>query len=112
MATKRNPANDFRDQRTEDIVKTLAMKFLERESNRTSLITVTNIHLTNKGKNATILFTVLPEDKEQIALEFVKRQKSEFREYMKKNTRLSIIPFVEFEIDFGERNRQNVDRLI
>jgi ribosome-binding factor A len=104
--------NEIKDKRSEDIIKTLAMNFLERESNRTSLITVTKVDVYNRGKNANIYFTVLPEDREKVALDFVKRQRTEFREYMKKNARLPIIPFVDFDIDFGERNRQNIDRLI
>ena len=101
-----------RDQRTEDMIKELAMKFLAMESNRTSLVTVTNILLTNRAKNVTIFFTVLPEEKEKAVLDFTKRKRAEFREYIKEHARLPIIPFVDFEIDFGEKNRQNIDRLI
>ena len=104
--------NEIKDKRSEEIVKELAMNFLGIESNRTSLITVTRVDMYNRGKNVNIYFTVLPEDKEKLALEFVKRQRAEFREYMKKKGRLPIIPFVDFDIDFGERNRQNIDRLI
>lgn len=104
--------NANRDQRTEDIIKELAGKFIALESNRTSLVTVTNIFLTNRGKNVKILFTVLPEDKELAVLDFMKRKRADFRDYMKEKARLPIIPFVDFEIDFGEKNRQNVDRLI
>jgi ribosome-binding factor A len=104
--------NEIKDKRSEEIVKEMAMNFLAVQSNRTSLITVTRVDMYNRGKNVNIYFTVLPEDKEKVALEFVKRQRAEFREYMKKNGRLPIIPFVDFDIDFGERNRQNIDRLI
>ncbi len=104
--------SQYRDQRTEDLVKVLAMKFIARESNRTSLVTVTRVELSNRGKNVSIFFTVLPEDKEKAVLDFVKRKRAEFREYVKENARLPIIPFVEFEIDLGEKNRQNVDRLV
>lgn len=104
--------NPHRDRRTEDLIKEMAGKFLSIESNRTSLVTVTNINLYNRGKNVTIFFTVLPEDKEKAVEDFTKRKRGEFREYMKSNSRLPIIPFVDFEIDLGEKNRQNVDRLI
>lgn len=103
---------DYRDLRSEDILKGLAMTYLARESNRTSLVTVTNVILTNHGKNATILFTVLPESAEKAALDFTKRQRGEFRSYLREKSRLPIIPFIDFAIDGGEKNRQNVDRLI
>lgn len=104
--------NPHRDRRTEDLIKEMASKFLSIESNRTSLVTVTNINLYNRGKNVTIFFTVLPEDKEKAVEDFTKRKRGEFREYMKSHSRLPIIPFIDFEIDLGEKNRQNVDRLI
>ena len=30
---------------------------------------------------------------------------------MKKKVRLAILPFIAFEIDYGERNRQRLDEL-
>lgn len=95
-----------------EVVRELATKFISLESNRTSLVTVTRVDLYNRGKNVTILFSVLPEDREATVLDFLRRNRPEFREYMKEHSRLPIIPFVEFEIDMGEKNRQNVDRLI
>lgn len=88
------------------------MNFIKLESNGTSLVTVTNISVQNRGKNATILFTVLPEDKEEVVLDFLKRKRPEFRGFIKENSRVGIIPFIDFEIDLGEKNRQNVDRLL
>lgn len=104
--------NPYRDERTEFLIKEMAAKFLSIESNRTSLVTVTNVNLYDRAKNVTVFFTVLPEDKEKAVLDFTKRKRGEFREYMKKHGRLPIIPFVDFELDYGEKNRQNVDRLI
>ncbi len=97
--------------RISDMIKELAMKYLQRESNRTSLITVTNVNLFDRDSRAIIMITVLPEDKEKLVLEFVKRHRPELREFIKKNARLRVIPFLDFEIDFGERNRQRIDEL-
>lgn len=104
--------NPHKDRRSEDLIKELAMKFVALESNGTSLVTVTNIALENRGKNVTIFFTVLPETKEVVVLDFLKRKRNDFKDYIKDNARLGIIPFVDFEIDYGEKNRQNVDRLV
>jgi ribosome-binding factor A len=104
--------NPYRNQRAEDVLKALAMDFIERESNGTSLVTVTNVILENRGKNLHILFSVLPEDKELVVLDFLKRKTGDFKDFLKKKSRIGIIPFVEFKIDLGEKNRQIVDRLI
>ncbi len=106
------PASPYRDQREQDIIRELASKYIAKESNRTSLVTVTNVILGNKGKDVTICFTVLPEIREGSVLEFLRRKRADFRNYMKENARLPIIPFVEFAIDAGEKNRQNIDRLV
>ena len=36
----------------------------------------------------------------------------DFKDFLKKKSRIGIIPCVEFKIDLGEKNRPNVDRLI
>ena len=100
------------DRRTEKIIEVIrqaAANFMERESSGSSLITITRVVLSIDGKYANILFTVLPENMQDAALQFAKRMRSEFREYVKSNTRLGIIPTFDFEIDYGEKNRQKID---
>lgn len=97
--------------RINDTIRQLAAKYLQRESNRTSLVTITNVNLYDHDTKATILFTVLPENKEKAALDFAKRHRAEFREYLKDHARLRVIPFVDFDIDRGEKNRQRVDEI-
>lgn len=97
--------------RINDTIKHLAMQYLSRESNRTSLVTVTNVDLYDHDSKATIMLTVLPEDKERLVLEFAKRHRPELRDFIKENARLRVIPFIDFEIDHGEKNRQRVDEI-
>ena len=89
----------------------VAADFFSRESNRESLITVTRTILTPDMKHATIFFSVLPESQQESALNFAKRQRSEFRKYLYDNTRMGLRPIVDFEIDYGEKNRQRIDEL-
>jgi len=89
----------------------LAARFFLLEANGSSLMTVTHADVSSDGKRATILFTVLPTEKEQEALEFAKRKRSDFKEFVKKESRLGRIPFFDFHIDVGEKNRQRVDEI-
>jgi ribosome-binding factor A len=89
----------------------LAAQFLERESNRTSLITVTRVVLSENKKYATIFITVFPTDKEEAAVEFVRRQRTEFISYVSKNSKIGRLPTITFELDLGEKNRQRIDEL-
>jgi len=80
--------------------------------NGSSLLTVTRAELTEDGKHATIFFTVFPDTFEKTALEFAKRKRSEFKEFVKENSQLGRIPLLDFEIDSGEKNRQKIDSLL
>jgi len=100
-----------RSEKIAEIIQRAAAEYLSRESNRVALITVTAVRLSNDEKYATILFTVLPTEKEQAALEFAKRMRSDFREYVTEKTKIGRVPFFDFAIDEGEKHRQTIDRL-
>ena len=103
---------DIKEQKIKDLIKELSAQFLQRESNHLSLITVTDAMVSRDSKRMTIFFTVLPETKEKAALDFVKRKRSEFREYVKENSRMQRLPFFDFAIDAGEKNRQKIDEIV
>jgi len=94
-----------------EILRELVSQFFLRESNRTSLITITNIELRDRGALATILVTVLPEDREAQVIDFMHRQLTELRDYVKEHARLMRIPYFEVKIDVGEKNRQRIDEI-
>lgn len=100
-----------RDDRIIDIVKKTAAEFLQRESSRVSLITVTDVKLSKDGKIASILVTVLPEHKQPEAVAFLKRMRGEFREYFMAKVRMGRVPTFDFDIDYGEKHRQKIDEL-
>ncbi len=89
----------------------LAGEFFARESNRQSLITVTRADISPDLKNVTVYFSVLPEQFENAALNFAKRLRPDFREYLKENARMKFLPTVDFDLDYGEKNRQRIDEL-
>ncbi len=103
--------NEHRTEKIESILVELASKYFAIEAGPGSLLTVTKAEVDDSSKNATIFFTVFPDSKESSALDFVKRKRSEFRDFIKDQSRLSMIPFIDFEIDLGEKNRQRIDTL-
>ena len=88
-----------------------AAEFMSQESNLTSLITVTNIHLTPRADRATILITVFPDDKEKEALDFCARQGGALRDFIGQRVSLQRLPYISFALDVGEKNRQRLDEL-
>jgi len=103
--------NQIKESKIKDVIKTLAADFFSRESNRKSLITITDVELKSRGSRAIILFTVLPEDQETAALDFMHRQLSDFRGYVTENSRMMRVPYFEVRIDSGEKNRQHIDEI-
>jgi len=101
-----------RNEKIANQIKELAAEFLGRENNRTSLITVTSCNTSPDLKKATIFITVLPNAKETSALEFAKRKRKEIREFIKEKMSIKIIPFLDIQIDQGEKNRQKIDELL
>lgn len=88
-----------------------AADYFARESNRESLITITRADVSPDLKNILIFFSVLPESFEERALHFAKRSRSDFRDYLKHKAALRYLPNIDFEIDYGEKNRQRIDDL-
>ncbi len=102
---------EFHAEKLKDEIKRLAGRFVEKESNRNTLITVTNVHVTKDFKKAIIFVTVFPDENEETAMSFLKRQRSDFREYVKKYSRIGKTPFFDFAIDKGEKSRQKIEEI-
>lgn len=94
-----------------EILAQSAAEFFARESNRQSLITVTRANISPDLKNVTIFLSVIPATAEAQAIDFAKRNRTDFREFLKDNARLKFLPHIEFELDYGEKNRQRIDDL-
>lgn len=101
-----------RSEKVAHLLKELSAKFLARENNRTSLITVTGATCSPDMKRATVFVTVLPISKEDSALGFVKRKRKDLRLFLKESMTTKVIPFIDIEIDKGEKNRQKIDELL
>lgn len=101
-----------RNDKVANYLKELTALFLAREGNNTSLITVTGANCSPDLKRATVFITVLPTTKEGEALAFIKRKRPELRDFLKKNMKTKITPFIDVAIDLGEKNRQKIDELL
>lgn len=100
-----------RQSQVAQLIAERAADYFARESNYLSLITVTRADISPDLKNITVFLSVLPVSAEQEALDFAKRSRSEFRHYISEKTRLKHVPTIDFEIDYGEKNRQRIDDL-
>lgn len=100
-----------RQDRVAEQLAHLAAEFLRFESNRQSLITVTRANMSPDYARCTIFVSVLPESEEEHAINFLKRNRPEFKNYIKKHTAMKKIPFFDFMLDLGEKHRQHLDEI-
>jgi len=101
----------LRQEKVANLVKKLSAQFLQIESSGQSLITVTNCTISPDLRKATIFISVLPEKSEEFALNFIRRKRTDLRDYIKKNTKMRVLPFIDVDLDVGEKNRQKIDEL-
>ena len=102
---------EIKREKIAEIIHRLAAEFVRDISSLVSLITITRVELSPTGKVVKIFFTTLPENQEDTALKFLIRKTSEFKKYIKDESRIGLVPQVDFKIDYGERNRQRLDEL-
>ena len=107
-----NKPKSQRQLQVEQQILGITQDFFQRESSGASMITVTRTEISRDMKHGTIFITVLPENKEDAAINFAKRMRSELRHFVMKRLPVKVIPFFEVEIDYGEKNRLHVDELL
>ncbi len=98
----------FHNEKVKEEIHRLASEYVSHESNRDALITVTHTLVSDDAKYATILFTTLPEKKEDAVLDFLKRKRKEFKQYVMKHSKIGRVPFFDFEIDKGQKSANEI----
>src|SRR3989338_7830944 len=102
---------EIKREKVGEIIHRMAAEFVRDEASKASLLTITRVELSPTGKEAKIYFTTLPESEENTALKFLIRKTPEFKKNIRDKSRIGIVPYVDFKIDYGERNRQRLDEL-
>ncbi|HWC58030.1 MAG TPA: ribosome-binding factor A [Candidatus Paceibacterota bacterium] len=96
----------------EERIKEILAPYIERESNRSALLTITRVTLSDRGKKALLYLSVLPETAEKDALGFLKRKRSTMRELLMEHLRIATIPFVDVTIDTGAKALHTIETLL
>lgn len=85
--------------------------FIAQEANRKSMITPTMVTASPDLKKVTVYVSIFPETSEEMGIHFLKRKRNDFRTFIKRNGYVKVLPFVDFEIDLGEKNRRAIDAI-
>lgn len=97
---------------SEKEIRKYASEYITRNSSRLSLITITRVETSADNKRAIVFVSVLPQQAELIALDFLKRHQDDIRTYIIKHAKIRMMPWLRFTLDEGEKNRQLVDELL
>lgn len=100
-----------RKARVEEEIKKYVAEYIERESNRDALISVTRIELNEKMTEGMVYVSVLPESKEEGVIFFLTRNGGDIKAFLRKKAPHMRSPFFTFVIDYGEKNRLKIDEL-
>jgi ribosome-binding factor A len=98
----------LRQEKVSSIIRKTAAEFLRLESGKNSMITPIKAEVSKDLKNSTVFVTVFPETEEEKAMEFLKRRRSDFRDFFKTQVKIKTIPFFDFKVDQGEKYRQRI----
>ena len=103
----------LKDERLANALRELAAEYVNLESSRTSLITITRAEVEGRGRYAKIYFTVFPDNggEPEKVLEFLQRKQSDFRKFVNNKKIVAFAPTITFLFDLGEKNRQRIDEL-
>lgn len=103
---------EHREEKIANTIREIAALWIEKEGGPSSMITVTRVVVSPDRRNAKIMITALPREKEQAAYGFVRRNLGEIRAEITRQLRIHPIPFLDVSIDEGEKNRQKIDDLL
>lgn len=111
MKINTNKAKSQRQKRVSELIREVASKLISRETNRSSLITVTSVDISPDLKQCTVYVSVFPEDGQDSAINFLKRKRRELKSAVRQNSSMKNVPFFDFDIDQGEKNRQKIEEI-
>lgn len=105
MTRRQEKINSFiRELVSEFILKKIAVK--------NALITTTRADISSNLRNLKIFITVYPEKEENKALKELKNHYREWQEHLANNLKIKFLPYSEFLIDKGEKNRMKIEKLL
>ena len=99
-----------RQEQLAEIVKQHASVFVGQETNTMSLITFTRATISNDLKRETLYVSILPLSKENEAIDFLNRKKTDLRNYLKSHMKKArIIPYVTLDRKSTRLNSSHTD---
>ena len=91
--------NKHRKENMTEFIKNMSGEFFARNTSGHSLITVTNVWISEDLRHADIFISVLPESKSDAAVNFAKRQRTDLQKFVLNRVKLMHLPMFEIVLD-------------
>lgn len=105
------PQSERQRRLNQELTRLLGL-FINENSNRQSVITVTRCLTSPDLSQATAYISVIPDEQEKTAAAFLNRHSRDVYNFVKARTDLRRIPRIAFELDAGEKNRRRIDEIL
>jgi len=102
----------LRQEKINSLLKKILSEFFTRLISSGHLITITEVEIAKDLKFAKIFVSVYPKKDSLDILKSLKKKGGEMRKYVANKAKMKFVPFFEFQIDKGEKNRQRVEELL
>jgi ribosome-binding factor A len=102
-----------RIKRINQLMKERIADILEKEiSFDNTLITVQNVDTSKDLKYAKIGISIMPFEKSEEILKFLKKQTLNIQKELNKTIKIKFIPKIKFEIDRGEEKADRIEKIL
>ena len=102
-----------RIQKVNELIKQETGAILLREIDFDNiLVTITNTDTSPDLKNCKVKISVIPTDKNELALKIIKRNIYQVQQKLNKRLRLKFVPKLSFEIDQIESKAQRIEEIL
>lgn len=100
-----------RVEKINSLLRNLAASFFKKEMGE-AIVTITRLEASKDLKSAKIFISIFPENKENEMLDFLKTETGELRKYIGSQIKMKFLPYLELEMDKGERARQKIENIL
>lgn len=103
----------FRKEKLAELYKRVATEFLQKNiSAPDSVLSITNVDLSEKISRLKIYFSVWPDQKERDVIKSLKDLKKALRAELGEKISTKFVPEIEFVLDESEKKRIRVEKLL
>lgn len=99
-------------ERLASLLRDTASSFVRFEVDPNAMVTVTRVELSSDSSMVKFFVSVFPEAKEVETVKLLNKKKKEMKEFLRKETRLNILPYVEFEVDKGAKLERKIEEIL